>query len=226
MCKNKNIDMKYLTILIIVFHTLNAVNLVGQESDILNVTHEDLYSDFKNQLSIINGGHSSFLKTDNGEIIVRNISDSETKYFIIPDTVGIATVYLMRVEEGNSIVIYKKQFRVIELPLPIANIANQSGGKIDKNTLFLQTGIGASYNILKNIGWHTGLNKVTGYSIAIIRSDKMIFLQEVSGFRFTPEIKELREKTKKGDRILFFDIQAKNMSDLILALQPIEFLIW
>jgi hypothetical protein len=222
----KNFFMKKSSLVILVLFFIVSIELAGQDNCIYNVTHSELYLNFRNILYTNIKDDSIQIFTDNGKIINRKNAELKgEQFFIVPDSLGKANINIYKYSDKDSCKLLSKQFIVVEIPSPVPHVAGFSGGLIDKDLLFSQVGIGAEYNILKNLNWHRGINKVIKYSILITRDNELIFSHNNLGFKFSEKFKDFRNQIKKGDIVLFYNIHIENEMKQEQSIQPLEFLI-
>jgi gliding motility-associated protein GldM len=124
-------------------------------------------------------------------------------WVVNPRYVGNAFVTVKANVDGTSQSFGYKEFRVKQVPDPVAKIAGMSSGVIPKATLMAQAGIIAD---MENFDFDLEF-KVTQFTTsATIKG----FTQDVKSNNnlFNPKQKDLIQKLSRGDRVYFEDIKA------------------
>ena len=119
--------------------------------------------------------------------------------------------------DGRNVMLGKSEFRVKRVPDPIAEIAGQTNGKIDKNTLLAA---GAIIPNMKDFEFDLYFT-VTSYTFATIMNGDWI-PKNVTGNRFTPEVLKIIRNSKRKQKFFFENIQAKGPDGSIRSLNPIS----
>lgn len=205
--------MKYIQ-LIILFLFYSCIPSFGQKCVVSNPEMNVIYLNWHNLIDVIIEGRyckDLLVKTDNGTI---ERAEFSCRYTIIPAKAGIANIIVL--EKRTKRLLQKIEYRVKTFPAPVAVVANQSGGEINKKLLAVQLGL-----IAKNIDVSSSL-VVTSYNVHIISADIIAFSKGINGNKFSDELKKAIEKLKTGDRVIFSDIRYKGISN-VGYLQPIEF---
>ncbi len=111
----------------------------------------------------------------------------------------------------------KAEFRVKRVPSPTAEIAGQTDGKIDKNTLL------AAAAIIPNMeDFNFDLYfEVTSFTFATLINGDWI-PKNVRGNQFTKEINNIIKNGKRKQKFFFEKIQAKGPDGTIRSLNPIN----
>ncbi len=119
--------------------------------------------------------------------------------------------------DGKSVSLGKANFRVKRVPDPIAEIAGQTNGKIDKNTLLAA---GAIIPDMKDFEFDLYF-QVTSFTFATIVNGDWI-PKSVRGNRFTPEIINVIRNAKHRQKFFFENIEAKGPDGTVRSLNPIS----
>jgi gliding motility-associated protein GldM len=119
--------------------------------------------------------------------------------------------------DGKNISLGRAEFRVKRVPDPTAEIAGQTNGKIDKNTLLAA---GAIIPVMKDFEFEMYF-QVTAFTFAtIINGDYLP--KNIRGNRFTPEIINMLRNARHGQKFFFENIEAKGPDGTIRSLNPIN----
>ncbi len=134
----------------------------------------------------------SITKRNNAQYIVRVERTGECKIFV----------------EANGI---KKtsRFRVKYIPSPIAKLAGQTGGEIDRELFKSELGLNA---VLENFDFDARC-KVFGFDLSHIRPKGEIVKLYNEGYRYTMSTKELIRKAETSDLYLFENVMARCPGD-------------
>jgi len=117
---------------------------------------------------------------------------------------------------GKRVTLGKAPFKVKYVPDPIAEIAGQTNGTIDKN-IFLAAG--AIIPDMKNFEYDIYF-RVTSYTFATLLNGVWI-PKNVIGHHFTPEIIKLIKYAQPNQKFFFENIVAKGPDGTIRTLNPI-----
>jgi len=118
---------------------------------------------------------------------------------------------------GKKVFLGKSLFRVKRVPDPVAQIAGQTNGSIDRNT-FLAAG--AIIPNMKDFEFDIYFT-VTSYTFATLLNGDWI-PKNVTGNRFTPEIEKLIRTAQPHQKFFFENIVAKGPDGSIRTLNPIS----
>jgi len=119
--------------------------------------------------------------------------------------------------DGKVMNLGSSEFRVKRVPTPIAEVAGQVGGQIDKNTLLAA---GAIIPNMKDFNFDLYF-EVTSYTFATIVNGDWI-PKNVRGNIFTTEITNVIRNSKRKQKVFFDNIQAKGPDGTIRTLNPIN----
>jgi gliding motility-associated protein GldM len=119
--------------------------------------------------------------------------------------------------DGKRVLLGKSLFRVKRVPDPVAQIAGQTNGAIDRNTLLAA---GAIIPNMKDFEFDLYF-VVTSYTFATIINGDWI-PQNVTGNRFTPNILKLIRNARPHQKFFFENIEAKGPDGTIRSLNPIS----
>ena len=120
--------------------------------------------------------------------------------------------------DGRDVSMGAVEFRVKNVPDPVAKINMQKGGTIQKNVLLAQTGILAE---IENFDFKMPFRVTSFDVIAVIKgfSEK----RSSNNHRFSGEQVDLIKNLKRGDRVTFDNIKAKGDDGTRRDLPPIIF---
>ncbi len=127
------------------------------------------------------------------------------------------TVSATAIIDGKNMLLGKSVFRIKRVPDPIAKIAGITNGKIDKNTLLAA---GAIIPSMKDFVFDMYF-VVTSYTFGTYINGDYI-PKNVSGNRFVPEIIKYIRNSKRKQKFIFENIQAKGPDGSIRSLNPIS----
>ena len=118
---------------------------------------------------------------------------------------------------GKRVFLGKSLFRVKRVPDPVAQIAGQTNGTIDRNT-FLAAG--AIIPNMKDFEFDIYFT-VTSYTFATLLNGDWI-PKNITGNRFTPDIEKLIRNAKPHQKFFFENIVAKGPDGSVRTLNPIS----
>ena len=124
-------------------------------------------------------------------------------WIVNPVNIGNAFVEVFAEIEGKKQSQGFKEFRVKQVPDPVAKVNNQKGGAINKSLLLVQVGVAAE---MENFDFELEY-KVTQFTVsAVIKG----FNQEVpvKGNRFSQKQKDLINNLSRGDKVYIEDVKA------------------
>lgn len=186
---------------IIISILLTSFIAKGQTTSICNTRENTLYFGIDNPiLAVVEGFNcdSFIVTTDNG------IITGDTCYYSIrPANIGKATIYTKKLSGTDTIILGQKIFRVKKIPAPTARIAGMTSGKINKKLLAVQTGIRTT---LDNFDFDIHFI-VSNYSVLVMRNQDSIFVRQVSGQKFTEEMKSKFLELEKNEKVFFYEIK-------------------
>ncbi|MCF6171558.1 MAG: gliding motility protein GldM [Bacteroidales bacterium] len=132
---------------------------------------------------------------------------------------GVSKVYISATATigDKQLSLGKKEFRIKRVPDPTAEIAGQTGGQMDKNTLL------AAAAIIPNMrDFEFDLYfEVTSFTFATIVNGDWL-PKNVRGNRFTAEINNIIRNGKRKQKFFFENIQAKGPDGTTRVLNPIN----
>jgi len=150
----------------------------------------------------------------NGSII-----PSRGNFIMRPKRPGNCLVNVYAEIDGKRRSVGSKEFRVKQVPDPIATVAGKKGGVIDKNVLLAQTGVAATmppdfdFELNYTVTEFTLLSVVQGF----------VKQYSSNSNRFTTEQKNLINTLSKGSPIYIQDIKAVGPDGTIRNLSTINF---
>jgi gliding motility-associated protein GldM len=132
---------------------------------------------------------------------------------------GVSKVYISATAKigEKELSLGKKEFRIKRVPDPTAEIAGQTGGKMDKNTLLAASAIIPN---MKDFEFDLYF-EVTSYTFATIVNGDWL-PKNVRGNRFTSEINGIIKNAKRKQKFFFENIQAKGPDGTTRVLNPIN----
>jgi hypothetical protein len=201
--------MKFLAISLILFlaDTATAQNF-AVAADRMNV----LYIGVENPLTITAENCPCkylVVKSSIGKIIGR-----KCKYIFYSDSGFAANIILYKRQNDKLIEIGVTQFRVKNIPLPIARVGPSSGGKIQKNVLVAQQHIrvGNEHEEIRT--------EIDSFSVVFMRGDSCLFKQfNIIGDTFPSDLNATLMLLSAGDSVTFKNIFARRKKE-ILKLEP------
>lgn len=119
--------------------------------------------------------------------------------------------------DGKNISLGKAEFRVKRVPDPIAEVAGQTNGKIDKNILLAA---GAIIPDMKDFEFDLYF-QVTSFTFGTLLNGDYI-PKSIRGNRFTPEVIKVLRNARHGQKFFFENIEAKGPDGTIRSLNPIS----
>lgn len=119
-------------------------------------------------------------------------------------TVGKANIKVSAEIDGKVLPMGTFEYRVKRVPDPIATLANQKGGTINKSVLMAGTLI----PILENFDFELYF-KIVGFKLTITGKGRDLLEFEGTGNQLTPQMRDALSKVRAGDKIFFEYIKAK-----------------
>lgn len=139
-------------------------------------------------------------------------------WVVKPRTIGNNMIEVIGELDGKKSSLGYDEFRVKNVPDPVAKVNNSKGGMIDKNVLLAQFGVIAD---MENFDFDLEF-KVTEFTVAaVVRG----FTKEVptKGNKFTDEQKELIRALNKGNSMYIQDVRAVGPDGTVRRLNTINF---
>jgi len=134
-----------------------------------------------------------------------------------PTGKAIATVSATAELDGKVIQLGSSEFRVKRVPDPIAEIAGQTGGSIDKNVLL---SAGAIIPNMEDFNFDLYFI-VTSYTFGtIVNGDYLP--KNIKGNVFTPEVVNMIKNGKSKQKFIFENIQSQGPDGTIRGLNPVN----
>jgi hypothetical protein len=173
-----------------------------------------LYLGIDNPLSIAVSGVPSdrlFVTSTNG--IVRR---EGSKYIATPQQIGSAIIQVFAEVNGEKVATGSMEFRVKDIPEPLANIAGIIAGPISKKVLLEQKTVNV---IIASFDFDVQFT-VTGFKVSATIHG---FVREVSSksSKITEEQKNLFQELSVGDKLYIEDIKAVGPDGKIREMPPI-----
>ena len=135
----------------------------------------------------------------------------------VPTGANKATITVSAKYEGEQRSMGSAEFRVKKVPDPVAEIAGQVEGLIEKNTL---NAAGAIIPVMKDFEFELYF-KVTSFRMATVMGGDWISKRN-TGNRFSEEMKSMISGARKGQKFYFENIQAEGPDGIVRSLNPIS----
>lgn len=193
--------MRQVLFLIILFLQFGTAESFSQNVAIENHKQNIVYPYLDNPMNIIVEGipcDEIFVSTNNGEMK----SKGSCQYIFHPREVGVASIFIHRVEQGDTIQIKERKYRVKRWPKPEARLGRKNSGRLKLGELKTQMGIIVPIENF-DIDAHC---KVISFQLQIIRGKDLIAEVANFGGKFEEKNKNLLLKVEKGDRIIVDEI--------------------
>jgi gliding motility-associated protein GldM len=133
--------------------------------------------------------------------------------------VGNATVNVTADVDGASKNMGSMEFRVKQIPTPIAKIGGQSSGSIRKVALGAASGIRAD---LENFDFDVKV-VVSSYSMGYVKKNGLLDEVKVNSNQFTPEVKRKIQDLGRNSKVFFEDIKVRMPDGTTRTLPPVNF---
>lgn len=192
-------------IILLITAVFNVLNTAVAQKAVVSANRENVcYLGIPNPLTIMAEGYKCdriSVNTDNGQL--KHIENCSYEY--LPAKKGLATFYVKSINKRDTLAI--AQFRIKEIPPPIAKVAGKTVGTIPKNVLLAQVGIVA---VLENFDLNAKF-KVTSFRVTITNkstSTESHFISDSA--MFTQEMQDGFAIAEHGDIILIADIHCIN----------------
>jgi gliding motility-associated protein GldM len=128
-----------------------------------------------------------------------------------------AVITVDAIYQGETRRMGTAEFRVKRVPDPVAEIAGQVEGQIDKNTLLAAKAI---IPVMKDFEFELYF-RVTGFRMATILGGDWIS-KRTSGNQFSEEMISMIQQSRRGQKFFFENIQAKGPDEVPRSLNPIS----
>ena len=174
----------------------------AQKLTMVNTRMNIVYVGVENPISVTVEGYeaSSYsLSCDGAEI---KQGGGESDYLLTPKRPGKIAVKVMTNKGGGKKEIGSYEFRVRNMPLPIAEIAGKSSGYMPIQIFQAQAGVGV---VLKGFDFDVRC-VVTEYEFSVKRGSTEIFRHKNIGGRFDSDITAFLPKLHDGDIISVTEI--------------------
>jgi gliding motility-associated protein GldM len=147
------------------------------------------------------------------------ITKTAEGWSVRPGKVGTANINVTAEVDGNRKNMGSMEFRVMQIPTPIAQIGGQGSGAIRKVALSAASGIRADLD-----GFLFDISvTVSSYTFAYVQANGLIDEVKVSGNRFTPEVKQKFSALSRNSKVFFEDIKVKMPDGTTRTLPPVNF---
>ena len=209
---------------IIFFQFLMPIYVWGQTVCVSNIKQNILYEGIVNPLTVAAENiscDSILVTTTYGKIWGGNC-----QYQIrisTPDTIDLlnriisVNIKVKGIVNGDTINLGNFPFRLHNMPLPVARVANRPGGEVSAAEMKVQKGVAA---VVDDFDYPV---KVKSYSLLIHNPIRTTHFYDVEGPYFTEEIKDYLFYLRSGDKVFVFDVQAELSNGEIVTLEPIQF---
>ena len=135
-----------------------------------------------------------FVSTNNGEIK----SNGNCEYIFSPHEIGKASIFIHKIEKGDTVQIKERKYRVKRWPIPEARIGNKSSGKMGLGEFKVQQGVSVPISGFDMSGRH----RLDSFRFRIIRDKDLLGEAMNMGGKFEQKTRGLILKVKRGDRII------------------------
>jgi hypothetical protein len=209
--------IKYSLVACLIFLTNYCV---GQNFTVTPLKNNKVYLGVDNPLNSVVENFpckSVFLSTENGKI-----TKSGCHFNYHPARIEDAKIKILIKENGQLKEIGHAYLRVRDFPPPVAYVGVFNGGKIKKESLIAQTGIGASAE--PSLGFELSF-RVDSFFTCIVRKDSVLYSCKKRNNLFSTELISVFKSLEAGDEIIFFDIACSGADKKKLTAKPIEFYI-
>lgn len=147
------------------------------------------------------------------------ITKTAEGWMVRPGKVGTANINVTAEKDGKRQNMGSMEFRVMQIPTPIAQIGGQGSGAIRKVALSAASGIRAD---LEGFLFDISVT-VSSYTFAYVQANGLIDEVKVTGNRFTPEVKQKFSGLSRNSKVFFEDIKVKMPDGTTRTLPPVNF---
>lgn len=140
-----------------------------------------------------------YVSTSNGEIKQRG----NCEYGFYPHEVGIASIFIYKIETGDTIQIKERKYRVKRWPRPKARFSGHGSGKMKLGEFKTQQEVSVPIISFDMCGNH----KFDSFRFRIIRDENLIGEVINKGARYEQKTKDLILKVQKKDIIIVDEIK-------------------
>lgn len=202
--------------------TIIEKNMQTPVAQISLLNNNTLYVGVDNPVSITVPGNDTISLNVNITVGTITKVTNREEYIIridkLPSNNKKGKVTIKGIANGIEETIGEFDFNIKHLPNPIAEIAGQTDGKINKEKL-LEAGAIEPYNQYNEFGL---TYQITGYTfVTIINGDWIP--QKVYGGKFPYTVERVIINGKRKQQLFFLHIQAKGPGGIIRNLNPIHF---
>jgi len=141
-------------------------------------------------------------------------------FIVNPRILGVAIIDVFIENEGKRLHVDNMEFRVKEIPEPVAKVAMKKSGVISRNTLLAQVEIIAD---LENFDFDARFAISKFSVVANIKGFKHLVVSNSN--KFTDDQKNLIKELSIGDNVYFQDIKAVGPDGRVRELSPLVFTI-
>ncbi|MFW5753339.1 MAG: gliding motility protein GldM [Marinilabiliaceae bacterium] len=180
--------------------------LVAQPNVVISPTKMNVfYQGVENPVEVSVPG----IPSEDLEVSITNADYTKdgNQFLVSPNsgTVGRRSVVSVQARVNGEIQdLGSQEFRIRGVPDPVATVAGERGGTIDKGLLMAQDAVIAK---MENFEFDMSF-KVTGFTVGTIR-DGYMSRQEADGARFTQDQKDLIDRAAPGSQIIISNIMAQ-----------------
>jgi gliding motility-associated protein GldM len=135
----------------------------------------------------------------------------------VPQGQPKATISVNAMIQGGSRPMGSAEFRIRRVPSPVAEIAGQQEGDIDKNTLLAA---GAIIPVMRDFEFELFFEVKSFRMTTIVGGDGIS--KRTNGNRFTAEMISLIQSARKGQKFVFENIQAEGPDKIPRSLNVIS----
>jgi signal peptidase I len=194
--------MRQKIFLLLLFFQCGVVDSFSQNVAIDNLRQNIAYPYIYNSMNIIveeTPCDEIFVSTNNGEMK----SKGNCKYVFIPHEVGIAFIFIHKIEKGDTIQIKERKYRVKRWPIPEARLSGNGSGRMGLGEFKAQGGVSVPISDFDISGNH----KFDSFRFRIIRDKDLVGEVINKEARYEQKTKDLISRVEKGDRIIFDKIK-------------------
>jgi hypothetical protein len=196
----------------------------GQQACVANMKQNILYTAIDNPLMVTVENiacDSILVSTSNGRITGSNCNYSIRVFpaDTLNNRILPANIKVSGIVNGDTVSVGTFAFRVQDIPLPVAMVANRAGGEVSAAEMKVQTGVAAT---VENFDLDYA-PKVKSYSLLIHNSIRTTHFYNVEGPYFTQEIKDYFFYLRNGDKVFVFDVQVQLPNGKTVTLKPVQF---
>jgi len=147
------------------------------------------------------------------------ISKTSDGWVVRPSKVGTANVSVSAEVNGERKSMGSSEFRVKQIPKPIASIGGSNGGTIRGAALKAASGIRAA---MDNFDFEVTV-VVSSFKMGYVKSNGLLDEVTVTGNKFNSTVKDKLGGLKRNSKVFFEDIKVKMPDGRTVTLAPVNF---